>query len=106
MEAHQTSNLGVLGSSPFEVGYFYCNKYEMNFKEKLTFYNKIEVSNSIIDNLNEIGQNIELGRGDSRNDINDKCILCKDSNNSQEHVVNECAKTKKLREKLTKELID
>ena len=30
----------------------------MNFKEKLTFYDKIEVSNSIIDNLNEIGQNI------------------------------------------------
>ena len=32
----------------------------MNFKEKLTFYNKIEVSNSIIDNLNEIGKNIEI----------------------------------------------
>ena len=31
-------------------------KYEMNFKEKLTFYDIIEVSNSIIDNLNEIGQ--------------------------------------------------
>ena len=27
-------------------------KYEMNFKEKLTFYDKIEVSSSIIDNLN------------------------------------------------------
>ena len=32
----------------------------MNFNEKLTFYNKIQVSNSIIDNLNEIGQNIEI----------------------------------------------
>ena len=76
----------------------------MNFKKKLTFYDKIKVSNSIIDNLNEIGQNIEininfinrlhnrkynwyvdgdnlllrfiLGRGDFRNDINDKCIIC------------------------------
>ena len=74
-------------------------KYEMNFKEKLTFYDKIKVSNSIIDNLNEIWQNIEininflnrlynriynwyvdgdhlllrfiLGRGAFRNDIND-----------------------------------
>ena len=34
-------------------------KYEMNLK-KLTFYDKIEVCNSIIDNLNEIGQNIEI----------------------------------------------
>ena len=32
----------------------------MNFKEKLTFYDRIKVSNSIIDNLNEIGQNIEI----------------------------------------------
>ena len=47
-----------------------------------------------------------LGRSAFRNDINDKCILCKDSNNSQEHIVNECAKTKKLRAKLTKELND
>ena len=30
----------------------------------------------------------------------------KNSDNSQEHVVNECAKTKKLRAKLTKELND
>ena len=86
----------------------------MNFKEKLTFYNKIEVSNSIIDNLNEIGQNFAininfinilhyriynwyvngdhlllrfiLGRGAFRNDINAKCILLKNSDNSQEHV--------------------
>ena len=97
-------------------------KYEMNFKGKLTFYDKIEVSNSIIDNLNEIGENIVininfikrlndriynwyvdgdhlllrfiLGRGTFRNDINDKCILCKNSDNSQEHVVNECLKQK------------
>ncbi len=47
-----------------------------------------------------------LGRGAFSNDINDKCILCKNSDNSQEHVVNECAKTKKLRTKLTKELND
>ncbi len=47
-----------------------------------------------------------LGRGTFRNDINDKCILCKNSDNSQEHVVNECAKTKKLRTKLTNELND
>ena len=33
-------------------------------------------------------------------------MLCKNSDNSQEHVVNECAKTKKLRAKLTKELND
>ena len=31
-------------------------------------------------------------------------ILFKDSDNSQEHVVNECAKTKKLRANLIKEL--
>ena len=47
-----------------------------------------------------------LGRGAFSNDINDKCILCKNSDNSQEHVVNECDKTKKLRAKLTKELND
>ena len=38
--------------------------------------------------------------------INDKCILCKNSDNSQENVVNECTKTKKLRIKKTKELND
>ena len=32
----------------------------MNFKEKLTIYDKIEVSNSIIDNLNEMGENIKI----------------------------------------------
>ena len=47
-----------------------------------------------------------LGRGAFRNDINDKCILCKNSENSQEHVVNECAKTEKLRARLIKELND
>ena len=47
-----------------------------------------------------------LGRGAFRNDINDKCILCKNSDNSQEHVINECAKTENLRAKLTKELND
>ena len=106
----------------------------MNFKEKLTFYDKIEVSDNIIDNLNEIGENIAininfikrlndriynwyvdgdhlllrfiLGRGAFHKDINDKSILCKDSDNSQEHVINECGKTEKLRTKLIKELND
>ena len=106
----------------------------MNFKEKLTFYDKIQVSDNIIDNLNEIGQNLAininfikrlnyriynwyvdgdhlllrfiLGRGAFRKDINDRCILCKDSDNSQEHVINDCAKTENLRAKLKKELND
>ena len=47
-----------------------------------------------------------LGRGAFRNYINDKCIQCKDSDNSPEHVINEYAKTKKLRAKLIKELND
>ena len=92
------------------------------------------VSDNIIDNLNEIGQNLAinnnfikilnhriynwyvdgdhlllrfiLGRGAFRKDINDRCILCKDSDNSQEHVINDCAKTEKLRAKLKKELND
>ena len=109
-------------------------KYEMNFNERLTFYDNIKVSDNIIDNLNEIGENITininfikrlndriynqyvdgeylllrfiLGRGAFRNDINEKCILCKNSDNSQEHVINECAKTEKLRAKLIKELND
>ena len=34
------------------------------------------------------------------------CILCKNSDNSQEHVITECAKTEKLRTKLIKELND
>ena len=32
--------------------------------------------------------------------------MCKDSDNSQEHVINDCAKTEKLRTKLKKELND
>ena len=36
--------------------------------------------------------------------INDRYILCKDSDNSQEHVINDLAKTEKLRAKLRKEL--
>ena len=47
-----------------------------------------------------------LGRGAFREDINDKCILCKNCDNSQEHVINDCAKTEKLRTKLTKKLND
>ena len=47
-----------------------------------------------------------LGRGAFRKDINDKFILCKHCDNSQEHVINDCAKTEKLRTKLIKELND
>ena len=32
----------------------------MNFKEKLTFYDKINLSDNIINNLNEIGRNIAI----------------------------------------------
>ena len=32
----------------------------MNFKKKLIFYDKINISNNIIDNLNEIGENIVI----------------------------------------------
>ena len=109
-------------------------KYEKNFNERLTFYDNIKVNDNIIDNLNEIGENIVininfinrlyyriynqyvdgdhlllrfiLSRGAFRNDINDKCILFKNCDSSQEHVFNECAKTKKLRIKLPKELND
>ena len=45
-----------------------------------------------------------LGRCAFRKDINDKCILCKDSDNTQENVINDCAKTEKLRAKLKNEL--
>ena len=107
-------------------------KYEMTFNEKLTFYDKIVVNNNVIDNLNVIEKNIVinndfikrlnyriynwyvdgdhlllrfiLGRGAFRNDINDKCILCKIHENSQEHVINDCTITEKLRLKLIKEL--
>ena len=106
----------------------------MNFNEKLTFYDNIEVNDNIIYNSNEIGQNLSininfierlnhriynwyvdgdhlllrfiLGRGAFRKDINDICILCNEADNSQEHVINDCAKTEELRTKLTKELND
>ena len=45
-------------------------------------------------------------RGAFRKDINNKCILCKNNDNSQEDVINDCAKTEKLRTKLTKEFND
>ena len=41
-----------------------------------------------------------LNRSAFRKDINDICILCKNNDNSQEHVINDCAKTEKLRNKL------
>ena len=34
---------------------------------------------------------MNLGIGAFRKDINDKCILCNGSDNSQEHVINDCA---------------
>ena len=89
----------------------------MNFNERLTFFDNIKVSDNIIDNLNEIGENIVininfikrlnhriynwyvygdhlllrfiLGRGAFRKDINDKCILCKNSDNSQQDKINQ-----------------
>ena len=47
-----------------------------------------------------------LSRGAISKDINDKCILYNNCDNSQEHVVNDCAGTEKLRTKLTKEFND
>ena len=41
-----------------------------------------------------------------RKDINDKFILCENRGNFQEHVINGCAKTGKLRTKLIKKLND
>jgi len=37
-------------------------------------------------------------RGTFREDINKKCILCKDADNGIKHVVNECEKLKRERE--------
>ena len=47
-----------------------------------------------------------LCRGEFRKDINDKCIFVKNRDNSQEHVINNFAKTETLRTKQTKELND
>ena len=47
-----------------------------------------------------------LSRGTISKDINNKYILCKNCDNSQKHVVNDCANTEKLRSKLTKEFND
>ena len=43
-----------------------------------------------------------LGRNAFRKHINNKCILCENNGNIQEHVLNDCEKNKKLRTKLTK----
>ena len=43
-------------------------------------------------------------RGSFRNDINKKCVLCKDADNGLKHVVNECAKLKNERKQLLKDL--
>ena len=117
-----------------KVGFTKVEIPKKSMEIKVTFYDIIQVSDNIINNLNEIGQNYAininfikrlnyriynwyvdgdhlllrfiLGRGAFRKDINDKCILCKDADNSEEHVINECAKTEKIRTKLTKELND
>ena len=47
-----------------------------------------------------------LCRDAFRKDINNKFILCKNIDNSQDFVINDCAKTEKLRTKLIKKLID
>ena len=47
-----------------------------------------------------------LSKGAISKDINDKCILCKNCDNSQEHVINDFAKTEKLRTNLIKEFND
>ena len=47
-----------------------------------------------------------LSIGAIRKDINDKCILRKNCDNSQEHVINDFAKTEKLRTNLIKEFND
>ena len=39
-------------------------------------------------------------------DINEKCILYKNYDNPQEHVINDCAIAEKLKTKLTKDLND
>ena len=39
-----------------------------------------------------------------RDDIYKKCVLCKDADNGLKHVVNECAKLKKERKQLLKDL--
>ena len=39
-------------------------------------------------------------RGSSREDVCEKCILCKDSNNGIKHVVNECKWLKEERKEL------
>ena len=43
-------------------------------------------------------------RGSFREDINEKCILCKIADNGIKHVVNEYEKLKKEREKVLKDL--
>ena len=43
-------------------------------------------------------------RGCFREDIFEKCVLCKKENNGIKHVVNECIELKDLRDKLKNEL--
>ena len=43
-------------------------------------------------------------RGCFREDIFEKCVLCKKENNGIKHVVNECIELKDLRDKLINEL--
>ena len=43
-------------------------------------------------------------RGAFREDINEKCLLCKTEKNGIKHVMNDCIKLKKEREELIKNL--
>ena len=43
-------------------------------------------------------------RGAFREDINEKCILCKDADNGIKHVINECENLREERNKLLTEL--
>ena len=43
-------------------------------------------------------------RGAFREDINEKCLLCKTEDNGIEHVINNCKKLEKEREEIVKKL--
>ena len=76
------------------------NAININFINKLNY----RIYNWYVDGAHLL--RFILGRGAFRKDINDKFILCKNCDNSQEYVINDCVKTEKLRTKLTKEFND
>ena len=99
------------GSNPSPCKYFFfidnSNEIGKNTVININFINGLHyrIYNLDVDR-DHLFLRFILGRGGFREDINDKCILCKNCDNSQEHVINDCAKTEKLRKKLTKELND